>query len=116
MNCPFCDLMMNKSVVEFGFIAQNEINFNCYNSKCMVYKMSRYHTIFTSVPDGEMLLENFIMDNFFVWIDKRDNFTEISRLDVIILKDTVVIPKVLDFNLKNTKETLDKLKFWVMFS
>jgi hypothetical protein len=87
----------------------------CWSDNCTFHKMPRYKCSIDN--DSQSLeLEAFILEEFYVQVNYKLNFTKIHKLDVVVLSDTVPIEQAISFNLKNLKQTLDKLRMLVTFS
>src|SRR5277367_5390897 len=110
MNCPFCDLPMN----EYGF-SNLTISRMCEDKTCMFHKMPRYKMRMDARTDFK-LSETIIMDPFYIEIDFLQKTTMISKLDVVMLSDTVKIAHALYLDLQNYPATLTKIKLLVTFS
>ena len=63
-----------------------------------------------------MISETYYLDPFYIQTSCKDNKTVISLLDVVILLDTVIVPKAITLNFKNHKETFNKIKLLVTLS
>lgn len=110
MNCPFCGLPMN----EYGF-SNLSVSYMCEDKRCMFHKMPRYKMRMDGRTSFK-LSEVIIMDPFYVEIDFLQKTTMISKLDVVMLSDTVKIAHALHLDLQNYSAALTKIRLLVTFS
>jgi len=111
MNCYFCN---------YNLIEQEEINLKpiqkhyfCKNEFCHIYGMPRHKVIITS---DIKTYEYILLDKFYIQFDYIKNITAISKLDVVILSNTIYINKILHFNFKDIDNTASRIKNILIFS
>jgi hypothetical protein len=76
--------------------------------------MSRYSR---TDSEGVLAVERIILtDDLYICIEHLQNRTTISKLDIIVIDDHVVIPRALKLNLKNYQQTLNKINLLLLFS
>jgi hypothetical protein len=77
--------------------------------------MPRYKCVYFIVEE-DLHEESIIFADFYIELNHTYKITKISRLDIAVLSDTIQINQLVKLNLKNSQETLDKLRLWVTFS
>jgi hypothetical protein len=110
VNCPLCGLVMN----EYN-LSNLSTSHMCEDKSCMFHKMPRYK-IRLDARTNLRLSEIIIMDPFYVEIDFLQKTTKISKLDVVMLSDTIYIAHALHLDLQNYSAALDKIRLLVTFS
>lgn len=108
INCPFCD----RKLCTRNWL-KNVTHYVCENADCEYHSQSRYAE---SWSEDKIVTQIFMLDKFYIKVDFEENTTTISELDVIILLNTVIIPRAQIFNVKNYQASLDKLKLMLTFS
>lgn len=112
MPCPFCDSLLNS--YEYDAHAAYE----CENKACLNDDMPRYKMVFINrrCVSETIMFED---EGFYIQLDYSVNRTIISRFEVCMLTDNVIIPKVLDFNKYEhdcLPKLLNKVKMLMVFS
>lgn len=110
MKCPFCQnqLIINNS--------EHYTTYHCEDNSCLIYdEMPRYIVRYQN-DFCKPFYKTFYLDNLYVQIDFASNTTLISRLDVIFLVDSILVPRAIDFDLCDQNKTSNKLKTIVNFS
>ena len=114
MNCPFCQAVME----EFDYILSGKgpcTTYACKTNPCTFHDIPRYKVRMTDA--GEKLAEFIILeDTIYLHINYLDKQTNISKLEVILLSDTIHIAHALQININNYQETLTKIKLLIILS
>ena len=112
MPCPFCNSLLSKYEYEA------HAAFECEVPHCLNDDMPRYKMVFVNGCNVSQTIM-FEQDNFYVQLDYANDKTIISRLQACVLTDTVIMPRVLDFNkyeLDCLPKLLNKIKTLMVFS
>jgi hypothetical protein len=106
--CPFCNQVLTfKSTPALT-------DYSCQNESCRIHKMPRY-----SYTDSEGVLatERIILsDSIYILIEHLRNRTTISKLEVVLISDHVIIQSIININLKDPQKAIDKVKTLLLFS
>lgn len=112
MKCPFCHLTMT----QFDLSTATTTSYTCLKKDCMYCKISRY-LVRVKVEDQTKISEWIIIDDkFYVEIHFDQSYTLISKLQSVIISDTIKINHALQLDLSNYTDTLNKIKLLVLFS
>ncbi len=65
------------------------------------HKYNKYNNV--------LFLREFILKNFHVRLDYENNITTISNFNIVIIENSVVIKKILDFDFSNINKMFSKL-------
>jgi hypothetical protein len=99
-----------------GFNEGDTLNdYCCLNEEsCHIHKMPRYSR---TDADGILAIERIVLtDDIYILIEHLQNRTTISKLDIIVIDDHVVIHRALKLNLKDYERTISKIKTYILFS
>jgi hypothetical protein len=112
MPCPFCHSLLDKYEYEA------HAAYECENKACLNDDMPRYKMVFINrccVSETVMFQE----EGLYIQLDHAVNRTVISKLEVCMLTDNVIIPKILEFNKYEhdaLPKLLSKVKMLMVFS
>lgn len=114
MNCPFCQAVMET----FDYSRSDKgpcTTHTCEAKDCMFHKMPRYKVRMTDA--GEKLAEFIILEGtIYLHINYLDQQTRISKLENVLISDTIHIAHALHININNYQETLTKIKLMIILS
>jgi len=108
-NCPFCDTELATS--EDTVLSDAW----CNNEDCWFHGMPRYRTKYHT-ESNQLFSECFMIAEFYVEVSYFFKATIINKLEVCTKEPIFQLNKAIQFNLKNSQDTLDKLRVWVTFS
>ena len=89
--------------------------FDAWCENCIFHKMPRYKCSYF-IEENDLHEERVIIGDFFLVLNHTMKRTQISKLNIAFITDTIHLNQLVKLNLKNCEETLDKLKLWVTFS
>jgi hypothetical protein len=106
--CPFCDQEMRFSS------GPTLADYSCQNEVCNFHKMPRYSITYS---EGILAVERIILsDSIYILIEHLRNRTTISKLEVVLISDHVIIQSIININLKDPQKAIDKVKTLLLFS
>ena len=114
-DCPFCQAPLKR------YDETIHICFMCVNEQCAFHEQTRYQYTL-ELETQRPLTETYMLDSgkeesqIYVEVDLENNSTVISYLEICILTDRQSIPRALPLNVKNWRETLDKIKLLLIFT
>lgn len=115
MNCPFCNKPLWQTGRQFVEDGNNINYYACWNKECLADKDFPGYKCSQS-QENILDTEEYAIASFYVKVDAKSNTSKIYKLVSCVLLDEIQIPRALWLNPKNFDETLDKLKFCVIFS
>jgi hypothetical protein len=120
MNCPFCNepLVCIKIVGRNsgGVIADSFNSSYCKNENCMIDDMTRF-ILYRDLEKTETIIScSFILNDFHVVLDYKENSTTISKLSGCFLMDPIRLDKLIDVDMTDLVSVSDKVKTWLLFS
>lgn len=115
LDCPFCQIPLKR------YDEKTHICYMCANDDCAFHEQTRYQYTL-ELGTHKLLTETYMLDSgreesqIYVEVDFESNSTVISYLQICILTDRQSIPRALPINVKNWRETLDKINMLLIFS
>lgn len=109
MKCPFCG-----SKLEVWTDVLHTV-YGCAASGCVNDDMPRYMAKYNNYPTY-LVSKTFMMDDLYIQVDYKQNYTIIHRLEACCLFDSVQIPRALDVSMKNPKDIIPKIRILMTFS
>jgi hypothetical protein len=117
MICPFCHHPLLESLCykppKFNKIKNKSLYCNAEN--CLIEGDMPRYSIYLN-DDSEMVNETYYIKPYYVQASCEENLTIVSVLNVIVLLDSVVIPRCLNLNFDDINFTLEKIKVLMTFS
>lgn len=109
MKCPFCKIRLPVQVYHFY------TTFVCQNEECEFHGMPKFQAVYNNYPTY-LQSKSLILGPYYIQICYLTKTTKISLLDVVILLDSVVVPRIIEPDLRDVSKAINKIRKLMVFS